>query len=357
MMTVELEMLALAPPIWGDRDRRVIQKLDQALERRGSEGARQLRGLLRAKANMVSQLGKLMVAYPSLFAHQTLGTGMRAEQRRNAQTLVAQLAAATAFTLEMYLPMRAIAGKSYIMARLNFFRMMRRAADAELLARDEDVSTLYEEIDLQISRCVYARVVEELLISVVCQNELDLTVRERAALGLAHLWEDRLHFPMREFFPILEHTWEARRRLRVTYGTLGGASELLSLISEGCDPDFIQYFSSVECSDDETMAFREFLFGLSTEELAEAERRRIELGSGVVSWAELRGGTLSAPAAEEALDRPRDPATRLFSFFMKRHLEATARAIGHLPGPKRTAEEYVLIAFLMDNEPSIFGED
>jgi hypothetical protein len=280
---------------------------------------------------------------------------VRLDERRNAQTLVNQLAAATPFTLEMYLPMRAITGKSYIMARLNFFRMARRAVDAELNGFDPEAPDLYDALDAEISRCVYARVVEELLISVACQNRLDLAIRERAALGLTHLWEDRLHFPMREFFPILEHTWEARRRVRVNFGTLGGASELLGLISEGCDPDFIQYFSSVECSEEEALAFREFLFGLSTEELNDAERRRAELGKGVVSLSDIRG-VLNGEAVDQSAERPRDPATKLFSFFMKRHLEATARAIGHLPGPKRTAEEYVLLAFLMDNDPAIFGE-
>ena len=38
--------------------------------------------------------------------------------------------------------------------------------------------------------------------------------------------------------------------------------------------------------------------------------------------------------------------TQLYLFFVKRHLEAHARQIRNLPGPKRTAEEYVMVYFL-----------
>jgi len=344
-------MLILSPPMWAASDRDLVRQLDGELLNKGSEGSLRLRGLIRGQAQHVSSLGSLMIRHPSLFEDQVLGAGDREEEKRGVQTLINRLAAATPFTLEMYLPMRAITGKSYIMARLNFFRMLRHCVDSEL-ADSPGAAALYDEVDRHVSRCVYARVVEELLTSVVCDNTLDLPVRERAARGLAHLWEDRLHFPMREFFPILEHTWEARRRIPVAYGTLGGASEMLGLVAQGCSPDFIRYFASVEASADEAMAFREFLFGLSTEELAEAEKRRAKNAGGVIGAAEI--ARIAAPV--DQVETPRDPATRQFSFFMKRHLEATARAMGGLPGPKRTAEEYVLLAFLAANDPTIFGE-
>ena len=55
-----------------------------------------------------------------------------------------------------------------------------------------------------------------------------------------------------------------------------------------------------------------------------------------------------------------DFVTQLYLFFVKRHLEAHARRIRNLPGPKRTAEEYVMVYFLeqscsMDGEPA--GEE
>jgi hypothetical protein len=49
-------------------------------------------------------------------------------------------------------------------------------------------------------------------------------------------------------------------------------------------------------------------------------------------------------------ERPRapgaDPAVVMFEFFLLRHLQAAARRAGDLPGPRRTAEEYVMLRFL-----------
>jgi hypothetical protein len=142
-------------------------------------------------------------------------------------------------------------------------------------------------------------------------------------------------------------------------------------MSEGCSPEFIQYFSVHADNEDEVAAFREFLFGLSTEELTVLEEKRRAM-EGVVDAKDARAAreqmhveqraatadVAGLPTGEEPveMERPRDPATLLFSFFMKRHLEATARAIGSLPGPKRTAEEYILLNFLEGNEPEVFGE-
>jgi hypothetical protein len=41
-----------------------------------------------------------------------------------------------------------------------------------------------------------------------------------------------------------------------------------------------------------------------------------------------------------------DPALAMFEFFLSRHLQAAARRQADLPGPKRTAEEYVMLHYL-----------
>jgi hypothetical protein len=46
------------------------------------------------------------------------------------------------------------------------------------------------------------------------------------------------------------------------------------------------------------------------------------------------------------VDSGGDPALALFEFFLSRHLQATARRSSGTPGPKRTAEEYVMLHFL-----------
>ncbi len=41
-----------------------------------------------------------------------------------------------------------------------------------------------------------------------------------------------------------------------------------------------------------------------------------------------------------------DPGTALYAFFQSRFLQATARRLSGAPGPKRTAEGYVMLTFL-----------
>jgi len=340
----------LAPPLWREGDRELVLTILDRLDERGSFDSISLKSAIERHIHQVEALGELLDLYPSLFKTQTLG----GRSKRNAQTLIDQLANATPFTLDLMLPMRAVTGKTFLLARLNFMRLLSHVARTEL-AEAEGVKDLEDRLNGEISRCVLARVAEELLMSVVCKRHVPQETRRRAAMGLTHLWEDRVHFPMREFFPLLEATWEARRRILVTYGTLSGTAEIFDLMAQGCNEDFVDYFISGKATEDAVEAFREFIFGLSTEELNRLDRKRNEDGrSGVVSAIDV-----SEALAPESLAvvRPDDLATGIYVFFMKRHLESTARHVGNLPGPKATAEEYVMIEFLSRHDPTIFGEE
>ena len=88
-------------------------------------------------------------------------------------------------------------------------------------------------------------------------------------------------------------------------------------------------------------AFREFLFGTSTETLLELEAG-ISSGEHMV----IRREELSEELLNDAYRPGDDPATALFAFFLARHHQAAARRLLGAPGPKRTAEEYVLLRHL-----------
>ena len=341
--------LQLAPPVWREGDRHLVGRILFLLAERGSFDSISLKTNIERHVRQIEALGELLDLYPSLFKTQTLG----GKNRRNIETLVERLANATTFTFDLMLPMRAVTGKAFLLARLNFMRMLLQVLNTELNGV-EDHSPLYESVQAEISNCILARVCEELLMSVICRRDVEIETRRRAALGLTHLWEDRVHFPMREFFPVLVATWEARRRTLVTYGTLSGTAEIFDLMAKGCDPEFLDYFAG-DCATEEAIeAFREFLFGLSTEELERLERHKTERNIPVITASDV-----TSELSPESLTviAPDDLATRLYMFFMKRHLEASARRLGDLDGPKYTAEEYVLIEFLARHNPSIFGKD
>jgi hypothetical protein len=336
-------------PLWRSTDQQLVGSILELLAKRDTDSAEELTESIARHIRLVNGLGKQLEEYPSIFMSMDLA----GHNHRNADTLVERLAKATPFTLDLMLPMRAITGKTFLLARLNFMRMLIHVVRSEL-NEATNRQTLLDAIHTEISRCVLAQVCEELLMAVICRRDIPVKTRQRAALGLTYLWEDRIHFPMREFFPVLEATWEARRRILVTYGTLSGTAEIFDLMAKGCDEQFVDYFTRDNISGDAVMAFREFLFGLSTEELTTLEEVSAEKGEAVVTAMQV-SETLDPQSLTVNTDA--DVATQLYTFFMKRHLEATARAIGNLEGPKHTAEEYVLLEFLERHNPSIFGEE
>ena len=182
---------------------------------------------------------------------------------------------------------------------------------------------------------------------------MDRSVRAKAVAALAKLWENRLTYRVRDFFPLLEATWEARRRIRVSVGTMLGVSEIFRLLQVGCDPRFVDYFSRPRLTEDERQAFQEFLIGVPTEKITSLSQLMKDEGK----------TCLSPEEAAEALafgkprpERRTSGAVSAYEFFRVRYLEAAARRLKDLPGPRRTAEEYVMIYFL-DQQPDEVEEE
>ncbi len=156
-----------------------------------------------------------------------------------------------------------------------------------------------------------------------------------------HIWEQAT-YRVSDFFPVLQATWEARRRVPVTLGTLIGTAEMFGLIQAGCDERFVDYLVRPDHSEDEAAAFREFLFGATTEQLDRVRAEMSGTGKSVIGKDEL--STENMPLDAHTFGG--DPALTMFEFFLSRHLQAAARRQADLPGPKRTAEEYVMLHYL-----------
>lgn len=307
----------------------LIRAITRALHASGDAHDLVLERTVQDAIDRLKRLALLMVDYPSLLERQTLG-----QQKRDSASLIHTLAHATLFTVDMILPMRAMVGQTYVMARLNFFRLLRHVA-REALAEWTEFPRVNAAIEQRISQSIYAKVVESLLIAIVCDDSLGTAVRTKSARALIALWEDRLSSRVEAFFPVLRATWEARRKITVQFGTLMGVSEIFALMREGGDPRFIDYFSRMTCTEEEIQAFREFLFGLSTESL----ETLIQKGN-------CPDSTLPSDRSSLQAYPVTDFATQLYMFFVKRHLEALTRRVSQIAGPKRTAEEYVMIHFL-----------
>ncbi len=334
-----MDTSTLDTPVLTLDEKRLIRDITDSLKECNNPHAAHLDQAICESIARLSDLAKVMNAYPSLLESQSLG-----QQRRDASSLIEALSNATLFTVDMLLPMRAAVGQVYVMARLNLFRLLHQVAQ-EALGGRKDFTDVEDAIGARISQSIHNKVIESLLTAIVCDDSLGGGVRTMAATALTHLWEDRFSRRIEAFLPVLETTWEARRQTTVQLGTLMGVSEIFALMRAGGDIRFLDYFSRKTCPPEELQAFREFLFSVSTEEL---ESLNDKLLQGHERSASDPGvdTTLSLSPTYLYNHTATDFVTQLYLFFVKRHLEAHARRIRNLPGPKRTAEEYVMVYFL-----------
>lgn len=308
-------------------ERATIEEIYREVVRSEHSEARRLAQTIRRQMENLDQLGEVLSQYPSPLDEQSLGS-----RQRGLNTLVDSLSQTNPANFEFFLPTRALLGRALDMAESNFYRLLRHVC-TEILpgSRGEE---LCEQATQCLRLCLYTKLVEEVLSDIASDVKLDRSLRANAVVPLAQIWERRLTYRVRDFFPLLESTWEARRRITVTGGTLCGTQEVFALFQEGCDPKFVDYFARSDHSQDEVEAFREFLFGTSFEEL---NRLADQMKS---------TGIASVKVSSTMVSSESDAATLFYEFFRSRHLLATARQLANLPGPKRTAEGYAMVHYL-----------
>lgn len=292
--------------------------------------------LLAAVATQVErleELGALINRYPSLLGEQRL-----AGRCRNLDSLVERLGGSGLSRFDMYVPTRAQLGRSLVMAEVNFYRLLRLVCREALPV--EASEACLARVDARLCQCLYVRLAEEVLRHIASDRKLSHHEWRPAVLALVQIW-DRNTYRLQDVFPVLQATWDARRRVPATLGTLMGTSEMFGLIREGADPAFVEALTDAEQTPEMASAFREFLFGASTETL-----RQLEEGISSGAHTVIDRSQLAADLLNDACGPGDDPATAMFAFFLARHGQAAARRLIEAPGPKRSAEEYVLLRHL-----------
>ncbi len=322
-----------------DGERQVIRVVYDALVRSPRRSAQALAAKVEESIGQLDRLGALLCSYPSFQEEEALGS-----RRRNLDSLVDMFAHVAPSSLEMSLPTRALVARTLVLAEVNFYRLLRWVCDEAL--EEEQVAALKPSVDAHLCHCLYTRLAELVLISIATDQDVERSIRNKAVLSLTQVWEQTT-YRVSDFFPVLEATWDARRHVPATLGTLMGTAEMFRLVEAGCDEAFVDYLVRPERTPDEEAAFREFLFGATTEDLRNIEARMASLGKNAIGKADVGGEA----RLTDACDPGRDPALALFDFFLSRHLLATARRSAGTPGPKRTAEEYVMLHFLERADP------
>jgi hypothetical protein len=334
----ELTFSPLGP--FDAEEREVIQLVLKALVASAHPSSAAMVTSVAEAVGQLDRLGALLCSYPSLQDEQALGS-----RRRDLSSLVQMFERVQPSSLEMYLPTRAIVARALFAGEMNFYRLLRFACGEA--ASSDALRELKPRVDAHLCHCLHTRLAELLFISIATDNSVAREIRSRAVMSLTQVWEDTTYRVV-DFFPVLEATWDARRDVPATLGTLMGTAEMFRLVEAGCDEEFVDYLVRPDCTPDEEAAFREFLFGATTEELRSIEEQmRIE-GRRAIHKSDVEGAKLR----DACVSGEGDPALALFEFFLSRHLQATARRGSGAPGPKRTAEEYVMLHYLeqLDDE-------
>ena len=313
-------------------EREVIGECVHKIIASGHHQAEEMAARVLSHIRQLDKLGDLLADYPSVFGAQSLGG-----KRRDVSSLLNALSRSSPSNFDMFLPTRALVSRTLVMGEVNFWRMLRFVCSEALSG--VPYALLIPRVERRLCHSLYTRLGEVVLINIASDASVRREVRDKAGLALMQIWE-QADYRVSELFPVLQATWEARRRFPATLGTLMGTSEMFRLIEEGCDEEFVDYLVRADRSKEEELAFREFLFGATSEHLEELRAQLEGSGRGAIGAHEVTQ-RLHDPCAGEG-----DPSLAMFEFFLYRHLQASARRQARLPGPKRTAEEYVMLYYL-----------
>ena len=198
----------------------------------------------------------------------------------------------------------------------------------------------------ELAQSIYTLLGEELFLALLRKPDVSRRTKQRAADQLITVWDDAA-LEIDDFAPLLESAWHARNRINSAYGTLLGATETFRLVTEDCRPEVLEFFGRDGMSADESAAFEEFLFNMTSEELATLRRamQQQHLSAASPAWA---AQVLDRQIEELEHSREIDPMA-LYRSYQRRQLAADFRLMSNSPGPRRTAEGYLMV-YLLDQQ-------
>jgi hypothetical protein len=281
----------------------------------------------------VALLGSVLEQTPSLLLPTSLGS-----TERDAQSLVAELSHLDPMGGELPLPEKAHIARAFLLAKLTLLRSFQTALSPAAGGEPE----LWSEVHAELAQSVYTLIATEILVALLSEAEVPERNKRRAARQLMLIWDRAAQLEIDDFCPLLEAAWRARSRVQVRFGALLGVGEYMRLLQSDCPSEFLDFFCREDANDEETQAFEEFLFNLPHEDL-------VRLRTSVTSNG---GGVVGAEEAARILGRPLDETTTvddpeaLYRSYRRRRTAAEFRHLSHAPGPRWTAESFIMLHVL-----------
>jgi hypothetical protein len=263
---------------------------------------------------------------------------------RDEQTLIDHLCTIDGLSGDLALPLKATLSRTYLLTKINFLRGFVKATAA--LGAVAGVDKMTHDLREELAQSIYTLLAEELFLALLRKPDVTRRTKQRAADQLITVWDDAA-LEIDDFAPLLESAWHARNRINAAYGTLLGTTETFRLVIEECNPDVIDFFGREGMSPDEASAFEEFLFNMTSEELGTLRRAMQQQGVNAASpaWAaEILGRQIEDLEHSHEID-----PMALYRSYQRRQLAADFRLMSGAPGPRRTAEAYLMV-YLLDQQ-------
>ncbi|MBI2571664.1 MAG: hypothetical protein HYV63_32035 [Candidatus Schekmanbacteria bacterium] len=316
---------------WDDPERLIVEETLAELAR-----APLALAMVQGSISRLTALRSLMDQCPSLYLESTL-----VASRRSVDTLIDHMIRVGPLATELDLPLKASLARDFVLAKAQVLREARLAVEGLDPPCDP---ALADRLRLEAAQSVHTLLAEELLTRILLDGGVAEAAKRRAATWLIHFWDDSPRVEVGDFCPLLEAAWKARNAVIVDFGTLMGNVEVLRLLAAASDDRFIDAFIGETSNPESYLAFDEFLFGLTFEQLRLLRSRMAEQRRAAVDrqWV---SGVLGVSA--EDLFAPIGSPRLMFREYRRRQMAATLRRIQGTPGPHRTAET-ILLLFLLE---------
>lgn len=265
-------------------------------------------------------------------------------ESRTESGLIAHLVAIDGLSGDLVLPLKATLSRTYLLTKIAFLRGFVKATSA--IEDVPECRNLCTELREEQAQSIYTLLAEELLLALLRKPDVLLSTKERAADQLITIWDDAA-LEINDFAPLLESAWHARNRINSECGALLGASETFRLVCEDCRPEVLDFFARDGMSFDESAAFEEFLFNMTHEELVTLRQAMHDQNMKTASakWAaNVLGRTIEELERSHQVD-----SMALYRSYQRRQLAADFRLMAGAPGPRRTAEAYLMV-YLLDQQ-------
>jgi len=265
-------------------------------------------------------------------------------EARDEQTLIDHLCTMDGLSGDLVLPLKATLSRTHLLTKINFLRGFVKATSA--LVDVPNANKMTHELREELAQSIYTLLAEELFLALLRKPDVTRKTKQRAADQLITVWDDAA-LEIDDFAPLLESAWHARNRINTAYGTLLGATETFRLVTEDCSPEVLEFFGREGMSADESAAFEEFLFNMTSEELAKLRRamQQHHVSAASPAWA---AEILQRQIEDLEHSHEIDPMA-LYRSYQRRQLAADFRLMSGAPGPRRTAEGYLMV-YLLDQQ-------